>query len=164
MRRTLGLEGLSANCTHTIYLASKLDSININSISSSSDAIQHIFFEQLLNLDKMIIVKPKQAGTCGRSIRNEYTSKSLICTNIKYNRTYYFSLSRLNAILVSITKKTARKWKFGNVEIWQRGNLARGTCVLRPQVPACFGFTIAMYDNYWIDRPLAYCNIVSFMQ
>ena len=27
-------------------------------------------------------VKPKQAGACGRAIRNEHTSKSLICTNI----------------------------------------------------------------------------------
>ena len=62
------------------------------------------------------IVKPKQVGTCGRSIRNEHTSKSLICTNIKCYRTYsIYSLSRLCAILLSITKKTARKWKFGIV-------------------------------------------------
>ena len=76
-----------------------------------------------------IIVKPKQAGTCGRSIRNDYTSKSLICTNIRYYRTdSIYLLSRLYAILLSITRKTARKWKFG--------------IVLRPQLPACFGFTI----------------------
>ena len=63
------------------------------------------------------LVKPKQAGTCGRSIRNEHTSKSLICTKIKYYRTYsIYSLSRLYAILLSITKKTARKWKFGIVD------------------------------------------------
>ena len=63
------------------------------------------------------IVKPKQADTCGLSIRNEYTSKSLICTNIKYYRTYSINLlSRLYEILLSITKKTARKWKFGIVD------------------------------------------------
>ena len=62
-------------------------------------------------------VKPKQAGTCGRGIRNEHASKSLICTNIKYYRTYsIYLLSRLFAILLSITKKTARKWKFGIVD------------------------------------------------
>ena len=63
------------------------------------------------------IVKPEQAGTCGRSIRNEHISKSLICTNIKYYRTYsIYSLSGLYAILLSITKKTARKWTFGIVD------------------------------------------------
>ena len=62
----------------------------------------------------MYIVKPKQAGTCGRSIRNEHTSKSLICTNIKYYKKYsIYLLSTLYAILLSITKKTARKWKSG---------------------------------------------------
>ena len=61
-----------------------------------------------------LIVKPKQAGSCGRSIRNEHTSTSLICTNIKYYRTYsIYSLSRLYAILLSITKKTACEWKSG---------------------------------------------------
>ena len=57
------------------------------------------------------IVKPQQAGT-----RNENNVKSLICTNIKCYRTYsIYSLSRLYAILLSITKKTAHKWKFGIV-------------------------------------------------
>ena len=52
------------------------------------------------------IVKPKQAGTSGRSIRNEHTLKSLICANIKYYRTYsIYLLSRLYTILLSITKK-----------------------------------------------------------
>ena len=65
----------------------------------------------------LTIVKPKQAGTCGRSIRNEHTSKSLICTNIKYYRTNsIYLLSRLYAILLFITKKTERKWKFGIVD------------------------------------------------
>ena len=64
----------------------------------------------------LTIVKAKQAGTCGRGIRNEHTSKSLISTNIKYCGTYsIYLLSRLYAILLSITKKTARKWKFGIV-------------------------------------------------
>ena len=64
----------------------------------------------------MLYVKPKQAGTCGRSIRNEHTSKSLICTNIKCYRTNSIVLlSRLYAILLSIAKKTARKWKFGKI-------------------------------------------------
>ena len=67
--------------------------------------------------DGFAIVKPKQAGTCGRSIRNEHTSKSLICTNIKCYWTYsIYSLSRSYAILLSITKKTAHKWKFGIVD------------------------------------------------
>ena len=43
--------------------------------------------------------------------------KSLICTNIKYYRKYSIHLlTRLYAILLSITKKTARKWKFGIVD------------------------------------------------
>ena len=63
------------------------------------------------------IVKPKQSGTYGRGIRNEHTLKSLICTNIKCYRTNsIYLLSRLYAILLSITKKTARKWKFGIVD------------------------------------------------
>ena len=42
------------------------------------------------------IVKPKQAGSCGRGIRNEHTSKSLICTNIKsYGTNSIDLLSRL---------------------------------------------------------------------
>ena len=62
----------------------------------------------------MSIVKQQLTGTCGQSIRNEHTSKSLVCINIKYYRTYsIYLLSRLYAILLSITKKTARKWKFG---------------------------------------------------
>ena len=63
-------------------------------------------------------VKPKQAGSCGRGIRNEHKNyvKSLICTNIKcYSTNSIYSLWRLYAILLSITKKTARKWKFGIV-------------------------------------------------
>ena len=37
--------------------------------------------------------------------------------NIKYYRTYSINLmSRLHAILLSITKKTARKWKYGIVD------------------------------------------------
>ena len=67
-------------------------------------------------ISKQIIVKPKQAGTCGRGIRNERTSKSLICsyTNIKcYGTNSIYSLLRLYAILLSIIKKTARIWKFG---------------------------------------------------
>ena len=64
----------------------------------------------------MTIVKSKQAGTCGRSSKNEHMSKSLICTNIKYYRTYSTNLhSRLYAILLSIAKKTAWKWKFAIV-------------------------------------------------
>ena len=88
------------------------------------------------------IVKPKQAGTCGRGIRNEHTSKSLICTNIKCYRTNSIDLlSRLYAILLSITKKTARKWKFG---------IVYDICfVLRTQVPACFGFAINVIWNFW---------------
>ena len=43
--------------------------------------------------------------------------KLLICTNIKcYRPNSIYLLSRLYAILLSITKKTARKWKFGNVD------------------------------------------------
>ena len=61
-------------------------------------------------------------------IRLRFPSKVSIATN-SINL-----LSRLYAILFSITKKTARKWKFGIVD----------NIVLRPQVPACFGFTIVI--------------------
>ena len=64
-----------------------------------------------------MLVKPKQAGTCGRGIRNKHIVKSLICTIIKCYRTYLiYLLSRLYAILLFITKKTACKWKFGTVD------------------------------------------------
>ena len=65
---------------------------------------------------KVIIVKPKQAGICGRSIRNEHMSKSLICSNIKYYRiNSIYSLSRLYAILLSIAKKQHVN---GNLASW----------------------------------------------
>ena len=66
--------------------------------------------------NQLTIVKLKQAGTCGRGIRNEHMSKSLICSNIKCYRTNSIDLlPRLYEILLFIAKKTARKWKFGIV-------------------------------------------------
>ena len=93
------------------------------------------------------IVKPKQAGTCGWSIRNEHTSKSLICTKIKYYRTYsIYSLSRLYAILLSITKKTARKWKFGIVD---------DTCVL-PTSASLFWFYYRVVELELVEQGCNY--------
>ena len=73
--------------------------------------------------------------------------KSLICTNIKYCRKYYiYLLSRLYAILLSIAKKTARKWK---LESWM--------FMLRPEWPAWFGFTNHSINK--LDNHEMYCNI-----
>ena len=101
-------------------------------------------------------VKPKQAGTCGRSIRNEHTSKSLICTNIKYYRTYsIYLLSRLYAILLPSQRKL-------HVNV----NLASWMMLRAPLTSAslfCFYYN-SFHINFIIMNEkcmLKYCTIAS---
>ena len=88
-------------------------------------------------------------------------SKSLIFTNIKCYRTYsIYLLSRLYAILLSITKKTARKWKFGNVKI--NGNLA--TCMMFRAPPTSaslfwFYYSRIIQDIWLLCSHLIFINI-----
>ena len=62
---------------------------------------------------KLTIVKPKQAGTCGRSIRNELMSN----TNIKcYGTNSIYLLSRLYAILYCPSQR--KQHVYGNLASW----------------------------------------------
>ena len=56
----------------------------------------------------MTIVKPKQTGSCGRGIRNEY--------KMLWNKFNLFTFNIICNIIQSITKKTACIWKFGIVD------------------------------------------------
>ena len=70
----------------------------------------------------IIIVKPRQTGSCGRGIRNEHMEQIQFIF-FQYYMQYY-----------TVHHKENSKY----MEIWHRGWWFK----LRPQLPVSFGFTI----------------------
>ena len=60
-----------------------------------------------------------------------------------WNKFNLFTFNIIRNIILSITKKTARIWKFGIVDDGFK---------LRPQLPVCFGFTIVNINRHAITN------------